>query len=393
MGALPLAHTTERCLQTHLPMPLPLPLPLPLPITPSPPHQVKQKRTRLRALTQILSLNLMQNQKGRETYFELQPMITPEHGVGQSKGLSETREESSPQDSPSPRSKFSPAQFAFFANYPNCNSASSNSTTSNLNTNATFSWGNNSSCSPTTFPTTPITPLTPITPMTPVTPIKPEPSTAELQFDSNDIQFVETPARNSDASSGASPPDIQGALAAVSMSPLTRAEMLWNDPKLSPVQGAFGLDGEKTIPMMEVSPAEIAIMKTTSVWRIQRTFSSIPGSPPQVQVPPPVLATPDQVHRGYVNSRLGYLRRGVSLSSPPSPSPSSSNSASSSPSIATARFILDREGLKRDNLRNRDGLDREKGREKENMKLLSPIPRPVFLPHPKPSRFQDEQSF
>ncbi|KAF8815821.1 hypothetical protein BYT27DRAFT_7248866 [Phlegmacium glaucopus] len=401
MSAQPLAHTTERSATYHLPMPLPLPLPLPPPVTPSP-YQVKHKRTRLRALTQILSLNATQNQKSRETNVELQPMIATENGVGQSKGLSETsrEDESSPQASLSPLSslsKFSPVQFGFFAPYPNCNSTS---TTSNSNSNATsHSWDNNSSCSPTTFPTTPITPSTPITPMTPVTPIKPGPSTTELQYDSNNIQFIETPARSSDASSpGASPPEIQGALAAVSINSLTRAEMLWNDPKLSPVQGAFGvapaLGGEKT------SSTEVAIAKTISVWQTQSAFGSGAGS---LHIPAPSLATPDHIHRAQVNPRLGYLRRGVSLSSPPSPSPSSysshssSNSVSSSPSIATARFILDREELKRDNLRNRDsraGLDREKGREKVvNMKALSPIPRPVFLPHFQPSGFQVEQSF
>ena len=55
----------------------------------------------------------------------------------------------------------------------------------------------------------------------------------------------------------------------------------------------------------------------------------------------------------------------------------------SSPSITTVRFTLDRGELKRDNLRNRDraGLGKEK---KENMKALSPIPRPVFVPHTQP---------
>ena len=393
LSAQPLVHTTERS-ATHLPFnaPLPLPLPLPLPVTPSPPtqkQQVKQKRTRLRALTQILTHNLMQNQNGREMYFELQPMIArAENGDGgQSKELlSQTPDDSSPLSPP-----LSSSQFAFFAPYPNCNSTSSNST-SNLISNDTFtpnSSGNNSSGSPIAT-STPITPLTPITPISPVTPMKPGrtgTTAAELRFDSNNIQFIESPARNSDASSdlGASPPEVQGALAAG----LTRAEMLWNDPKLSPVQGVpLGLDGMKTSLVTEVDPAEIVIAKTraagasklkgpsTSVWQLR---STLPG-----HVLAPALTTPDQVHRGDTNLRLGYLRRGVSLSSPPSPSPSSHYSDSSvlsSPSITTAKFIRDRGELKRDNLRNRDRV----GKEKEKMKVLSPIPRPVFLLHHQPS--------
>lgn len=393
LSAQPLGHTTEKSatympFRLPTPMPLPLPLPLPPPVTPSPAQkqQVKQKRTRLRALTHILTRPQTQNQNGRDVYFELQPMIPADTGSGQSnfeKGLlSKTLNDSPP--SPSPPS--SRSQFAFFApSYPNLNSTSSNSTC-NLNSNATFSWGNNSSCSPTTFPTTPITPITPMTPMTPIKSGLGGPTAAavKLQFDVNNIQFIETPARNSaatQASNGTSPPEVQGTTDPAAVS-LTRAEMLWNDPKLSPVQGALGV----TLPVGE---------KT--------------GQP--AHIPVPALATPDQVHRGHINSRLGYLRRGtsLSLSSPPSPSPSSSYYSSSSdsvssPSITTARFVLDRGELKRDNLRNRDGgrnkeKGREKGREKESgasMKLLSPIPRPVFLPHtkPKPStKFQVEESF
>ena len=371
MSAKPLAHTSERS-ATHLPsnIPLPLPLPLPLPVTPSPPtqkQQVKQKRTRLRALTQILTHNLTQNQNGRETYFELQPMIPQREDVaGQSKGLlSESPDESSPASPP-----LSSSQFAFFAPYPNCKSISSNST-SNLISNVTNSWGNNSSRSPTAT-STPITPLTPITPMTPVTPMKPGPTgatAAELRFDSNNIQFIETPARNSSASSsvGASPPEVQGALATTSMGSLTRAEILWNDPKLSPVQGVPLGSDEKTSSVTEANPTELVVVKS--------------------HVLAPTLAAPDQVHRGHANLRLGYLRRGASLSSPPSPSPSSyysDSSPSSSPSIATARFIVDRGELKRDNLRNRDRVGLGKAK-KESVKVLSPIPRPVFLPHPQPS--------
>jgi hypothetical protein len=390
LSAQPLVHTTERT-ATHLPFnaPLPLPLPLPLPVTPSPPtqkQQVKQKRTRLRALTQILTHNVMQNQNGREMYFELQPMIARAGNGdgGQSKGLlSQTPDDSSPLSPP-----LSSSQFAFFAPYPNCNSSSSNST-SNLISNATFtsnSSGNNSSGS-LIATSTPITPLTPITPITPVTPLKLGPTgttAAELRFDSNNIQFIETPARNSDASSGlgASPPEVQGAPAAA----LTRAEM-WNDPKLSPVQGV-PLDGMKTSLVTEVGPAEIVISKTraagvsklkdpsTPVWQLRSTLPD--------HVLAPALTTPDRVHREDTNLRLGYLRRGVSLSSPPSPSPSShysDSSAPSSPSIATAKFIRDRGELKRDNLRNRDRV----GKEKEKMKVLSPIPRPVFLLHHQPS--------
>lgn len=362
ISAKPLAHTIERS-ATHLPfnIPLPLPLPLPLPVTPSPPtqKQVKQKRTRLRALTQILAHNLMQNQNGRE-FFELQPMIPPAEngGDGQPKGLSsETSDDSSPPSPP-----LSSSQFAFFAPYPNCNSTSSNST-SNSTSNATFA----SSGSPIAT-STPITPLTPITPITPVTPTKPG-------FDSHNIQFIEAPARNSNASSGAgaSSPEVQSALAAASMNSMTRAEMLWNDPKLSPVQGA-PLDGEKTSLAPEVNGLVIA--------KTRAAGANLPG---HVFAP---LTTPDHVHRGRANLRLGYIRRGVSLSSPPSPSPSSHYSDSSglsSPSITTARFILDRAELKRDNLRNRDrvGLSKEK---EENMKVLSPIPRPVFSLHPQPSK-------
>ena len=57
--------------------------------------------------------------------------------------------------------------------------------------------------------------------MTPVTPMKPGPTGAgasELRFYSNNIQFIETPARNADAGDGASLPEVQGA----------RAEM-WNE--------------------------------------------------------------------------------------------------------------------------------------------------------------------
>jgi hypothetical protein len=406
MSAKPLAHTTERS-ATYLPFnaPLPLPIPLPLPVTPSPPtqeQQVKQKKTRLRALTQILAYNLMQNQNGRDTHFELQPMIKKaENGVGShTKGLlSETPDELSPS------SPLSSSQFAFFAPYPNCNSISM----SNIGSNATFtsnSWGNNSSGSPTSA-STPITPLTPITPMTPVTPMKPGPTgAAELRFDSNNIQFIETPARNFGASSGvgASPSEVQGALGAASNS-LKRAEM-WNDPKLSPVQGApLGLDEEKTSLVKKVNPTEIVDVKTraagasksptTSVWQTRGTFDSNLTSHPG-HVLAPTLASPDQIVHGHADLRLGYLRRGVSLSSPPSPSPSSrysdSSSNSSSPSITTVKFIRDRGELKRDNLRNRDrvGLSKEK---KENMKTLSPIPRPVFVPHTQPFKFSSEQPF
>lgn len=412
MSAAPLAHANERS-ATYLPfnlppLPLPLPLPLPSPVTPSPPaqkQQVKHKRTRLRALTQILSRNLTQNQNGREMYFELQPMIKAEKGgVDQSKGLTETLDESSPPSPSPPRSR---SKFAFFAPYPN----TSNST-SNLNSNATFTCNSNSSCSPSGI--TPITPLTPITPMTPVTPVKPGPNVA-LKFDSNNIQFVETPLRNSDArpgadSVGASPPDVQGALAATSMNSLTRAEMLWNDPKLSPVQGAFGVDGEKNGSVIGDNSTEIVLRKTkaagtavpsklesptSSVWQTQSTFDS-------ASFPGPTLGTPDQVHHGHANLCLGSLRRGLSLSlnSPPSPSPSnssclSSDSAGSSPSIATARFMLDRGELQSDNLRNR-AAKKEKGRDrKENnfVRPLSPIPRPVFLPHPQTSKLAAEESF
>ena len=363
ISAKPLAHTMERS-ATQLPfnVPLPLPIPLPSPVTPSPltQKQVKQKRTRLRALTQILAHNLLQNQNqnGREIYFELQPMILPaENGVdGQSKALlTETPDDSSPLSSP-----LSSSQFAFFAPYPNCNSTSSNSTSNSTAPIAT---------------STPITPLTPITPITPVTPTKPGPTgatAAELRFDCNNIQFIETPACNSNASSGAdaSSPEVQGALAASKKS-LTRAEMLWKDPKLSPVQGVpLGLDEEKPSVASEVNGIVIAKTKAAG--------ASLPSD-----VFGPPLATPDKVHRGHANLRLGHLRRGVSLSSPPSPSPPSHYSDSSvlsSPSITTARFILNRAELRRDNLRNRDRV-----KEKE-MKDLSPIPRPVFSLHPQPSK-------
>jgi hypothetical protein len=332
--------------------------------------------------------------------FELQPMMKqPENGVGsQTKGLlSGTPDESSP---PSPLSS---AQFAFFAPYPNCNSIS----TSNIDSNASNSWGNNISGAA----STPITPLTPITPMTPVTPMKPGPTgAAELRFDSNNIQFIETPARSSDASSGfgASPPEVQGALGAASNS-LTRADM-WNDPKLSPVLGVpLDLDEEKKTSLVKiVNPTEVVAktraagvsklkIPTTSVWQTRGTFDSNPTSLPG-HVPAPALATLDEVLHEHANFRLGYLRRGVSLSSPPSPSPSShysdssSDPVASSPSITTVRFTLDRGELKRDNLRNRDrvGLVKEK---KENMKALSPIPRPVFVPHTQPSKFLSSEPF
>ena len=329
-------------------------------------------------------------------YFELQPMMARKSEFDESQELTDTLDESSPSPS-SPRSKF-----AFFVPYPSSNSTSDS--TSNLNSNATFrsnSWGNNSLFSPTTFSTTP---MTPITPMTPVTPMKP--GSAELQFDSNNIQFVETPARISDVSpgalsvGGASPPEVQNsALTAIS---LTRAEMLWNDPKLSPVQGAFGvsLALEKASLVTQVGPTGIVLASTREVGSSKLKMPAIPdwqalrdSSPTSLpdQVPAPTLATPDQVHRGHAHLRLGYLRRAaVSLSeSPPSPSPSSCYSDSSvselSPSIATARFMLDRDELIRDNLRNKDatrpGLKKENGN-----KSLSPIPRPVFLPHPQSSR-------
>ena len=394
MSAKPLDHTTRSSATFNVPPPLPIPLPLP--VTPSPPtqeQQAKQKRTRLRALTQILAYNLMQNnQKGRDTYFELQPMMKQaDNGAGsQSKGLL-----SGTPDESSPTSPLSSSQFAFFAPYPNCNSIS----TSNIDSNASNSWGNNISGAT----STPITPLTPITPMTPVTPMKPGPTgAAELRFDSNNIQFIETPARNSDSSPGASSPEVQGALGAASSS-LARAEM-WNDPKLSPVLGVpLDLDEEKTSLAKKVNPTEIVIAKTraagesklkSSVWQTQSTFDSDPASLP-VHVPAPTLATLDEVLREHANFRLGYLRRGVSLSSPPSPSPSSrcsdssSDSVASSPSITTVKFTLDRGELKRDNLRNRD-----RGKEKkENMKALSPIPRPVFVPHIQPSKFLSSEPF
>jgi hypothetical protein len=201
---------------------------------------------------------------------------------------------------------------------------------------------------------------------------------------------------------GASPPEVQGALGVSPNS--TRADM-WNDPKLSPVLGVpLDMDEEKKTCLVEkVNPMEIVVAKTrmagvsklkiptASVWQTRGTFdsdfTSVSG-----HVPAPALATLDEVLQEHANFRLGYLRRGVSLSSPPSPSPSSqcsgssSDSVASSPSITTVRFTLDRGELKRDNLRNRDrdGLRKEK---KENMKALSPIPRPVFVPHTQPSQF------
>ena len=312
-----------------------------------------------------------------------------ENGAGsQSKGLlSETPDESSPL---SPQGS---SQFAFFAPYPNCNSTS----TSNMHSNATFtsnSWGNNISGANST-------PITPITPMTPVTPMKPGPTgagAAELRFDSNNIQFIETPG----SGVGASPTEGQGALGAPSNS-LTRAEM-WNDPKLSPVLGVpLDLDEEKTSSVKKPNSTEIVVAKTkaagesklksptTSFWQTRGTSDSKPTSLPG-QVPAPTLTTLDEVLQEHANFRLGYLRRGVSLSSPPSPSPpssrysdSSSDSACSSPSITTVKFILDRGELKRDNLRNKDrfGLSKQK---KEIMKTLSPIPKPVFVPHTQPSK-------
>ena len=383
-------------------MPPPLPIILPLPVTPSPPtleQQAKQKRTRIRALTQILAYNLIQKQNGRDTQFELQPMMKqPENGVGsQSKGLlSGTPDESSPS------SPLSSSQFAFFAPYPNCNSIS----TSNIDSNASNSWSNNISGASST-------PLTPITPMTPVTPMKPGPTgAAELRFDSNNIQFIETPARNSDAGSSvcASSPEVQGAIGGGSNS-LTRADM-WNDPKLSPVLGVpVDLDEEKKTGLVKkVDSTEIVVGKTkaaglsklkipsASVWQTRSTFDTNPTSPPG-HVPASNLATLDEVLREQANFRLGYIRRGVSLTSPPSPSPSShysSDSVASSPSITTVRFTLDRGELKRDNLRNRDraGLGKEK---KESMKALSPIPRPVFVPHTQPhtqpSKFLSSEPF
>ena len=400
MSAKPLAHTPATYHTFNVPPPLPILLPLP--VTPSPPtleQQVKQKRTRLRALTQILAYNMIQKQNGRDMHFELQPMIKQvENGVGsQSKGLlSRTPEESSPT------SPLSSSQFAFFAPYPNCNSIS----TSNIDSNASNSWGNNISGAT----STPITPLTPITPMTPVTPIKPGPTgAAELRFDSNNIQFIETPARNSEASSGlgASSPEVQGTLGVASNSS-SRADM-WNDPKLSPVLGVpLDLNEEKKTSLVKkVNPTEIVIAKTrtagasklkiptTSVWHTRSTYDSNPVSLPG-QVPAPSLATLDEVLHEHANFRLGYLRRGASLSSPPSPSPSSgysdssSDSVASSPSIITVRFTLDRGELKKDNLRNRVGFGKEK---KENMKTLSPIPRPVFVPHTQPSKFLSSEPF
>ena len=253
--AKPLAHTTERSTSHHaFNVPPPLPIILPLPVTPSPPtleQQAKQKRTRIRALTQILAYNLIQKQNGRDTQFELQPMMKqPENGVGsQSKGLlSGTPDESSPS------SPLSSSQFAFFAPYPNCNSIS----TSNIDSNASNSWSNNISGASST-------PLTPITPMTPVTPMKPGPTgAAELRFDSNNIQFIETPARNSDAGSSvcASSPEVQGAIGGGSNS-LTRADM-WNDPKLSPVLGVpVDSDEEKKTGLVKkVDSTEIVVGKT-----------------------------------------------------------------------------------------------------------------------------------
>ena len=291
-------------------------------------------------------------------------MITTENGVSQSKGLSETLDESGPL-SPSPlssRSNFSPVQFAFFPLYQN----SSNSASS-FNSNAT--WGNNGSFSPTAAP---ITPLTPITPMTPVTPMKPGPTTtAEIQFDSHNIQFVDTPPScGASPGIGTSPPEMRTTLAAASM---TRAEMLWNDPKLSPVQGV-------PVGLGRTNPTEIVLGKSRTAVPSQLKISTTSVG----YTTAPTLATPEQIHRGYA----GYLCRGVSLSSsPPSPLPSSyyysdlssSNSVPSSPSIVTARFIVNRGELKRDNLRNRvDGR-----KEKKNLKRLSPIPRPVFLGQPQ----------
>ena len=299
--------------------------------------------------------------------------------------LSETPDELSP---PSPLSQ---SQFAFFAPYPNCNSTSTSNTDSNATTFTSNSWGNNISGAT----STPITPLTPITPMTPVTPMKSGPTganAAELRFDSNNIQFIETPARVSDVNSGvgASPPEVQCALGAVSNS-LARADM-WNDPKLSPVQGApLDLDEGKTSLVKKLSPTEIVVAKRASgASKLTRSTADLNSTSLPGHVPAPTLASLDQVLHEHANLRLGYLRRGVSLSSPPSPSPSSrysdssSDSACSSPSIATVRFTLDRGELKRDNLRNRDRVGKEK---KEGMKVLSPIPRPVFVPHTQPSKF------
>ena len=67
MSPNPLAHTKEISATYLTPNVPPLPIHLPLPVMPSPPtleQKAKQKRTRLRALTQILAYNLIQRQNG-----------------------------------------------------------------------------------------------------------------------------------------------------------------------------------------------------------------------------------------------------------------------------------------------------------------------------------------
>ena len=99
---------------------------------------------------------------------------------------------------------------------------------------------------------------------------------------------------------------------------------MWNDPKLSPVHGTpLDLDEERASSVKKSNPADIVIARAIGASKL-RSPDSIPTSLPG-HAPAPTLATLDQVLHEHANLRPGYLRRSVSLPSPPSPSDSSSD--------------------------------------------------------------------
>ena len=145
---------------------------------------------------------------------------------------------------------------------------------------------------------------------------------------------------------------------------------MWNDPKLSRFLGVpVDLNEEnlkKTSLVKKVDPTEIVVTKTKSgrTKQVEDSLRLLFGKfavllilishPLLVMFSLPLWLPWMTVLHEHANFRLGYFRRGVSLTSPPSPSPSyhySSDSVASSPSITTVRFILDR-----GELRNRDRL-------------------------------------
>ena len=125
---------------------------------------------------------------------------------------------------------------------------------------------------------------------------------------------------------------------------------MWNDPKLSPFLGVpVDLNEEnlkKTSLVKKVDPTEIVVIKTKGgrTKQVEDSLGLLFGRlavllilishPLLVMFSLPLWLPWMTVLHEHANFRLGYFRRGVSLTSPPSPSPSShysSDSVASSP--------------------------------------------------------------